>query len=174
MARLHDLKHVDLDNCYWGMATSLWFNGCQHRCIGCWNPITHDIDDNLYIDNDSVVEETLFALDEFGLKKDLSLLGGDPLAPSNIEDTIYILSKIKEQRPETRVLCWTGYRWEQLVNNKFFNRVLPFIDILIDGKYEKELHIEGHKFGSSNQKVVDVKQSLLYNSKVEANENYEE
>ena len=67
MARLHDLKHVDIDNCYWGMATSLWFNGCPHKCVGCYNAETWDIDDNLYIDNDSVVEETLFALDEFGL-----------------------------------------------------------------------------------------------------------
>lgn len=173
MARLHDLKHVDLDNCYWGVSTSLWFNGCPHRCLGCWNIETHDIDSSLERPNKEIIEETLLALDEFGMKKDLTLLGGDPLAPYNLKDLLEILDAVKERRPETRVVCWTGYTWEQL-RHPLQKKVLEHIDILIDGRYEKELHIEGHKFGSSNQRVIDVKKSLEGHEVVEAPENYED
>jgi len=172
MARLHDLKHVDLDNCYWGISTSLWFNHCPHRCVGCWNAETWDKNEDLEMSNESVIEEVLLALDEFGMEKDLTLLGGDPLSPFNVKDLVEILQGVKLKRPHTRVLCWTGYRWEQLVNNKVLGAALPYIDILIDGKYEQGLHVEGHKFGSSNQMIIDVKQSLLTGEKVIAPENY--
>ena len=173
MARLHDLKHVDIDNCYWGMATSLWFNGCPHKCVGCYNAETWHIDDKLDRPNQEVIDETLVALDEFGVKKDLTLLGGDPLSVFNLADLIEILVAIKEARPETRVLCWTGYTWKQLQNGTHRN-VLKYIDILIDGRYEKDLHVEGHKFGSSNQKVIDVQASLATGSVVYAPEDYVE
>ena len=173
MARLHDLKHVDIDNCYWGMATSLWFNGCPHKCVGCYNAETWHIDDKLDRPNQEVIDETLVALDEFGVKKDLTLLGGDPLAVFNLADLLEILAAIKEARPETRVLCWTGYTWKQLQNGTHRN-VLKYIDILIDGRYEKDLHVEGHKFGSANQKVIDVQESLAKGSVVYAPEDYVE
>lgn len=173
MARLHDLKHVDIDNCYWGMATSLWFNGCPHKCVGCYNAETWHIDDKLDRPNQEVINETLVALDEFGVKKDLTLLGGDPLAVFNLADLLEILAAIKEARPETRVLCWTGYTWKQLQNSTH-RSVLKYIDILIDGRYEKDLHVEGHKFGSSNQKVIDVQESLAKGSVVYAPEDYVE
>lgn len=172
MARLHDLKHVDLDNCYWGMATSLWFNGCVHFCEGCWNAETWSVDKSLERPNEEIIEETLLALDEFGLKKDLTLLGGDPLAHYNINDAIEILKAVKEKRPETRVVCWTGFTWGQL-RGKAHQEALQYIDILIDGRYVKELHIEGHKYGSSNQLVIDVQKSLELGEIVEAPENYE-
>lgn len=113
------------------------------------------------------------ALEEY-FPKDLSLLGGDPLAPVNIKDTVEILKGILEKRPQTRVLCWTGYTWEQVTNSKILSRALPYIDILIDGRYEKDLHVDGHKYGSTNQKIIDVKVSLKQNKLVEAPENYEE
>lgn len=172
MARLHDLKHVDLDNCYWGVSTSLWFNHCPHRCVGCWNAETWDKDESLEKSNQEVIEEVLIALDEFGMSKDLTLLGGDPLSPFNVKDVKEILEAIKAVRPQTRVLCWTGYRWENLVRNKILGQALPYIDILIDGKYEQGLHVDGHKFGSSNQLVIDVQKSLLTGEKVIAPENY--
>ncbi|WP_079709742.1 4Fe-4S cluster-binding domain-containing protein [Paraliobacillus ryukyuensis] len=171
MARLHQIKHIDIENTYWGYATSLWFNGCSHRCDGCWNSETWERDYSLEIDNQSVINETLVALDEY-FPKDLSLLGGDPLAPYNVNDTKEILESILKKRPSTKVLCWTGYTWEQITNSKILNRALPYIDILIDGKYIKELHVDGHKYGSTNQRIIDVKASLRDNVVVKAPETH--
>jgi len=159
MARLHQLKEIDMDNGYWGFCTSLWFNGCEHRCPGCWNSETWDIDESLEKDNQEIIEETLIGLDKF-FPKDLSLLGGDPLAPANIEDTYEILKGVLEKRPQTRVVCWTGYIYEALIKHGWADKVLPMIDILIDGRYIKQLHIEGKMYGSSNQRVIRMKDSL--------------
>lgn len=108
------------------------------------------------------------------MPKDLTLLGGDPLSPWNIKDVVEILVAVKQARPQTRVLCWTGYTWRQLAGNKMLGSALPYIDILIDGRYEKDLHVDGHKFGSSNQTIIDVQQSLNTGEIVLAPENYKE
>lgn len=163
MARLHDLKHFDSQNTYFGVATSLWFNHCPFHCKGCWNEQTWEKDDSLERPNSEIIAETLLALDEFGLHKDLSLLGGDPLSPLNIFDTLEILKGIKKARPETRVVCWTGFTYERIINKE----VLDYIDILIDGRFVEALKVENYKlYGSSNQRVIDVQKSLAQNKVV--------
>ncbi|UDM72709.1 4Fe-4S cluster-binding domain-containing protein [Vagococcus fluvialis] len=173
MARLHLLRETDLHNCYWGISTSLWFNGCPHKCLGCWNRETWDIDESLEIPNNEVIERTLKALDD-PFPKDLTLLGGDPLMPNaNLDDVVEIVSAIKKARPHTRVLCWTGFRIEPLIKTKKFRAALELIDVLIDGRYEQSLHVTGKKYGSSNQRIIDVKETLKIGKVVIAPENYE-
>lgn len=158
MARLHNLKWIDVENALWGVSTSLWFNSCPHRCIGCWNNETWDKDSSLERDNQDIIEETLQALDSLGLPKYLSLLGGDPLAPENLDDLLEILKGVKDVRPHTKVLCWTGYRYEALRSKKQ-KEVLSYIDVVIDGKFIEALKTEGKLFGSSNQRIIDIKET---------------
>lgn len=160
MARLHLIRETDLHNCYWGISTSLWFNGCPHKCKGCWNTDTWEVDESLYIDNNEVVERSLKALD-YPIKKDLTLLGGEPLMPNgNLEDMIEIVLKIKEKRPDTRVLCWSGFKIEYLMKHNRFSKALDLIDILIDGRYEQSLHVNSKKYGSTNQRIIDVNKTM--------------
>ena len=93
----------------------------------------------------------------------LALLGGDPLSPKNIQDTIYIVKALKEWRPDLNVICWTGFTWEQVSRSKLLKPILEYLDVLIDGRFMLERKIEGRKYGSDNQRVIDVKQSLLDN-----------
>lgn len=172
MARLHLLRETDLHNCYWGISTSLWFNGCPHKCIGCWNSETWEVDKSLEIPNNEVIERTIAALDD-PFPKDLTLLGGDPLMPNgNLEDVVEIVTAVKKSRPQTRVLCWTGFRIEPLLKSKKFKPALELIDILIDGRYERDLHVTGKKYGSSNQRIIDVKETLKTGEIVIAPENH--
>ena len=156
MARLHTIRPLDVANTYWGPAVSLFFNYCPWHCKNCWNSETWEVDESLEIPNDEVVKQVIEALDAEGIKKDISLLGGDPLADLNRPDVQYILEKVLEARPDTRVLCWTGYTWRRC---KDFE-VMKYIDILIDGLYVEKLRVLGKKYGSSNQKIIDVKKSL--------------
>lgn len=173
LARLHLIRETDLHNCYWGVSTSLWFNGCPHKCVGCWNEDTWEIDESLEMPNELIIQRSLEALDK-PIKKDLTLLGGEPLMPKyNLDDTIEIVSAIKKARSHTRVLCWTGFTMEVMMRSKAFRPALELIDIIIDGKYMKDLHIKGKKYGSTNQRVIDVKQSLAENKVVLAPENYD-
>lgn len=140
--------------------------------LGCWNSETWEVDTSLHIPNEEVIERTLKALDD-PISKDLTLLGGDPLMPNgNLEDVIEIVSEIKSKRPQTRVLCWTGFRIEPLLKSKRFKPALELIDILIDGRYEKDLHVDGKKYGSKNQRIIDVPKTLETGEIVIAPENF--
>ena len=173
MARLHLIRETDIHNTYWGIATSLWFNGCPHRCKGCWNNDTWEIDSSLEINNRAVIAQTLMALDD-PISKHLSILGGEPLMPSsNLDDFIEIVSMVKKFRPKTKVLCWTGYRMEYLLKHDKFLKALDLIDVLIDGRYDQSKSITGKKYGSTNQRVIDVQKSLYIKEVCLAPENYE-
>lgn len=164
MAYLHQIKKYDMENSWKGASVSLWFNACPHRCPGCWNEETWERNETLYQDNDQVIQEVKNGLGEGAFKLNtLALLGGDPLSPKNIQDTIYIVKALKEWRPDLKVICWTGFTWEQVTRNNRLKAVLPFLDVLIDGRFMLERKIEGRKYGSDNQRVIDVKQSLLDN-----------
>lgn len=163
MARLHDIKEVDLENTYWGVATSLWFNHCPHHCFNCWNEETWGIDEGLEVPNDEVIKKTLHYLDSYGMKKELTLLGGEPFSPYNVKDLAYILSEIKKARPETRVLSWSGYEFHVLKRSKYMREALKFVDVIVCGRYIDEWNCHGQNkmYGSENQYVVDVQASLF-------------
>lgn len=156
MARIHEIRKFDVVNTYWGPAVSIFFNFCPHKCKGCWNEETWKFNPDLHVPNETIVKEVIEALDAEGVHKDLSLLGGEPLASKNREDMLYILQKVLEARPETKVLCWTGYTWNQVKDLE----IMQYIDVLIDGRYVQELRVLGKKYGSSNQRIIDVKASL--------------
>lgn len=159
--RLQYLKTYDQENTMGqGASVSLWFNGCSHQCPGCFNQETWEFDETLEVPNKEVVNRVMDALDGPARLNTLTLLGGDPLNPRNVMDMIEIVSEIKNRRPDTQVVCWTGFTWRQVVNSKLLAPALEYIDVLIDGRYERELTVKGKPFGSSNQKVIDVPKSL--------------
>lgn len=162
MARLHTIKAVDIENTFWGVSTSLWFNYCPHRCFNCWNEDTWDLNADLQIDNAEIVAHTLTALDSYGLAKDLTVLGGEPFAASNIEDLIYILQEIKHHRPHTRVLAWSGYEYYILKRHWLMSQALSYIDVIVCGRYIDEWNCanQGKMYGSDNQYIVNVSKSL--------------
>ena len=78
----HNITHNDMLNGD-GLRTVLWVSGCSHKCPGCQNPQTWDI--NSGIPFDEKAKEEIFV----SLKNDwidgLTLSGGDPLHPNNYE-----------------------------------------------------------------------------------------
>jgi anaerobic ribonucleoside-triphosphate reductase activating protein len=98
----------------------------------------------------------------------LTLLGGDPFEPENQRALLLFLRKVRAAYPEKDIWTYTGYTWEQLISGT--HRVsmpetvemLSLIDILVDGPF-----IQGKKdirlrfCGSENQRVIDVKRSLV-------------
>ena len=161
MAYLHQIKKYDMENSWKGASVSLWFNSCPHHCRGCWNRKTWERDESLYQDNDRVVQEVKESLGQgvFQLNT-LALLGGDPLSPRNIQDTVYIVKALKEWRPDLNVICWTGFTWEQVVGSKLLKPILEYLDVLVDGRFMIDRKIEGKKYGSDNQRAIDVQRTL--------------
>ena len=78
--------------------------------------------------------------------------------PNNIEGTTKLAKAFKEKYPDKSIWAWSGFKFDEDLKDK---EVMNYIDVLVDGQYKDELHDFTLKWrGSSNQRVIDVKESL--------------
>ncbi len=139
-----------------GIRVSIFMQGCTFNCKNCFNQETHDFNGGKEFTDDTI-EEVLNLCDNDTIKG-LSILGGEPLHPKNIEGTTKLSKKFKEKFPNKNLWIWTGFLFDKDLKDK---EVLNYVDVLVDGQYEDELHDPKLKWkGSSNQRVIDVPQSL--------------
>lgn len=139
-----------------GVCVSVWLQGCPHRCKGCHNPEAWDFEGGTLYNQDMVIFEILKLIEENNIKRNLSILGGEPLCPENADFVLYLTKVVKNVHPEIKIFCWTGYNIEEL-DTKY----LKYIDTLIDGKFELDKRDITLKFrGSMNQRIINVKDYL--------------
>ena len=157
--RYHNITKADMLNGE-GLRVVLWLAGCSHHCHACQNPITWDANDGLIFDE--AAKKEIF--DE--LEKDwcsgITFSGGDPLYLGNREELSSLMMEIKEKFPDKNIWCYTGYTWEELMKESSDKlELLHYLDILVDGRFllaKKDLTLQFR--GSSNQRIIDVPQSL--------------
>lgn len=140
-----------------GVSVSLWVQGCPHHCPGCHNSEQWNFEGGKYINNQLLIEEIFTALTENGIQRNFSVLGGEPLAPQNINDTWEILWHVKRKFPNIKTYVWTGYTLEELYKlyESSKETLLENVDVLIDGRFElKQRDITLKLRGSSNQRIL--------------------
>lgn len=148
-----------------GVRVSLFVSGCTHHCKGCFNPETWSFDAGKPFDS----EAKQLIMDHMAKSyvSGLSLLGGEPMEPSNAEALIPFVQEIREKFPNKDVWAWTGYLFENLTD-KNQQDLLKLLDFIVDGKFEEVNKKVGLKFrGSSNQRLIDVQTSLSTGSLAE-------
>ena len=147
-----------------GVRVSLFVSGCTHHCPDCFNSETWDFNYGKPFTDDTI-NEILLALGPDYIEG-LSLLGGEPFEPQNQAGLLQLVRKFKSEYPNKNIWCYTGYLFENILNGKVgdkptANELLSYIDILVDGRFVKDLKNLSLKFkGSSNQRIIDVKKSL--------------
>ena len=142
-----------------GYSVSLFLQGCPHRCKGCFNSDTWDFDGGQVINNSDVIEEIIEAIQDNGIIRNFSVLGGEPLCPENRADVAELVAAIRQSFPEIAIYTWTGYLFEDLKdeNDKDLESIFDNIDILIDGPYkEDERDITLPLRGSRNQRIIQM------------------
>ena len=148
------IRKMDLSNGP-GVSESIFMQGCQFHCKNCFNKETWDFNGGKEFTEETI--NKVLELSEKDEVKGLSILGGEPMHPVNIEGTTKLAKAFKEKFPEKDIWAWSGFRYEDLKDKE----VLKYIDVLVDGTYKDELHDPTLKWkGSSNQRVVDIKKSL--------------
>mgnify|MGYP004542278473 FL=1 len=153
--RYNKIRKMDISNGP-GIRVSIFMQGCTFNCKNCFNKETHDFNGGKEF-TDEVIEKVI-KLAEPDEIKGLSILGGEPLHPKNIEGTTKLAKKFKSVYKDKTIWLWTGFLFDK--NLKDFE-ILNYIDVLVDGVYKDELHDFRLKYrGSSNQRVIDVKKSL--------------
>lgn len=150
----HNITHSDMLNGD-GLRVVLWVAGCEHHCPGCQNPETWDEEDGL------VYDQAAWQEIEEELKKDyisgITFSGGDPLHTKNRGQVIAIAGYIKKMFPGKTVWVYTGYRWEDVKDIPG----IEYVDVLVDGRFIQSMADVTYPWaGSTNQRVIDVKNSL--------------
>lgn len=177
MAKYLAIKDNDIDNGP-GLRVSVWFSGCPHKCRGCHNPESWDETQGKEFGNDTI-DYIINLLEQDGIVQGLSILGGEPLAPYNIDATIDLISEVRKRKPNTSIYLWTGYEIEQIHEiyeahgiptmehsllgyNRTYDNILELldVDVIIDGKYSELLKVNDKLRGSSNQRIIKHRESL--------------
>ena len=93
-------------------------------------------------------------------------MGGEPFEPQNQRALLPLLRKFRERYPQKSVWCYSGYTLETDIlagraHCEATDEMLSFIDVLVDGEFveeKKDLKLQFR--GSSNQRILDVKECL--------------
>lgn len=151
-----------------GIRYVVFTQGCPHHCPGCHNPHTFAFDGGTIADCDEIINDML----SNPLTSGLTLSGGEPFVQP--ATTAYLAKRARENN--LNVITYTGYVFEELLkkaqSDPDVKSLIENSDYIIDGPYlEAYRSLELRFRGSKNQRIIDVKKSLLENKVISINEN---
>lgn len=151
-----------------GIRTSLFVSGCTNKCPGCFNAEAQDFSYGQKYTRKT--KKFILGQIEKPYIVGLSILGGEPLH----QDTIGILQLIDlcegVHRLNKNIWLWTGCVWENIFSQNANTtdvarkELIKHCDIVVDGPFieaQKDLTLAFR--GSSNQRIIDVKESIKQN-----------
>ena len=138
-----------------GVCVSFFVQGCPHHCPGCFNEETWDFHGGVPY-TPEVKWNIIKAIAANNINRNFSILGGEPLAPQNIDMTWEVIDAVRHAYPNIEITLWTGYTYEELMVQPSENllNILNTINILVDGPFiEKEKDLSLQLRGSRNQRI---------------------
>ena len=141
-----------------GIRDVLFVQGCTHYCKGCHNPKTWNTDGGTEIAEKELVKQFLDS------PNDITISGGEPLLQLDEVLTFMLYTRLHSNK---RFWLYTGYKYEDIPKH-WLLALSPYVDVLVDGRYEEDKRDLTLQFrGSSNQRLIDLKKSLLEDKIVE-------
>ena len=160
-----DIKPNDVINGK-GICVSLFVSGCENYCEDCFNKETWNFNYGQKFTNKNM-DYILECIPKNNTMRNFSVLGGEPLHKKNIITVLEILKEVKDKYPNITTYVWTGYLFEDLLK-EYKKYIFKDIDILIDGKFEKDKKDLRLKLrGSSNQRIIDIQKTLKEDKVIE-------
>ena len=145
-----------------GVSTVLYISGCKHNCRGCHNPDTHDFDHGISV-TDDVIKKINKEIKKRPFINTIVFSGGDPMYSAH--DVSILLDKL--DKTNKKIWCYTGFTFEEILDNKEQFELLKKCDVLVDGLFKKDLKDITLAFrGSRNQRVIDIQETLKHPSKI--------
>lgn len=178
--RYASIRSLDISNGE-GVGVSLFVQGCPFHCKNCFNSDTWDFNGGKEWTKE--IKDKFMKLIDRSYIKRISFLGGECLAEQNLNEVLKLIQEIRISFPEKTIWLYTGYEWNQIMNIKvtqpFFScqnleskiqnvlkrqEIIKMCNVVVDGEYIDEQRDITLKWrGSSNQRVIDVEQSLAQN-----------
>lgn len=157
--RYNTIVECDVVNAM-GVSSSLFFQGCSHRCNGCFNPETWDFEGGEELTEE--VKERYKELCSKSYITSIALLGGDPLQQPK-EELICFLEELRELNKP--IIVWTGYRFYDIMNNRDLLDIVSRVDYIIDGEYIDSQRDTTLKLrGSRNQNIWKREKGVWVNT----------
>ena len=145
-----------------GIRLSIYCSGCDLHCKGCHNQEAWDF--NQGTDYKELLDEIISELEK-SYYKGITFCGGEPLNPKNVDGFLEIAKLIKEKLPTKDIWCYTGYEWEDVKDLE----IMKYIDVAVVGPFileQRDISDDNRWRGSKNQRVIDVRMSLAFNTKL--------
>ena len=141
----------------------LYTQGCPIHCEGCHNQSTWDFNGGKEFNQEHM--KLILDLCNKDYIVGLSILGGEPLISSNFQDLASLVKQFKIRYPNKTIWLWTGFDFINLLKtyreNNWFHTIIENLDVVVDGKFKEDLKDPHLKYrGSSNQRVIDVKETF--------------
>lgn len=155
------IRKMDISNGE-GVRVSLFVQGCSFHCKNCFNQETWDFNGGKEFTTAEI--QKIIELANKDYIAGLSVLGGEPLHPNNIESVSMLCQYFKFKYPKKSIWVWTGFKYEDILKMGKNYNIFGYIDVLVDGQFEedkKDLTLKWR--GSANQRVIDCKKSLAEN-----------
>ncbi|WP_108650157.1 anaerobic ribonucleoside-triphosphate reductase-activating protein [Dongshaea marina] len=158
MSHYHKYYPLDVVNGP-GTRCTLFLSGCEHQCKGCYNQSTWRPDSGKPV-TQTLLDQIINDLQDSRIpRRGLSLSGGDPLHPANLETVLKLVQRVRSECPGKDIWLWSGYRLRELSSRQ--QQVVQYIDVLIDGKFESGLAEPNLQWrGSRNQQIHHISPSL--------------
>lgn len=168
------IREIDITNGE-GVGVSLFVQGCNFHCPGCFNQETWDFNGGKEWTDETT--EKFFQLINKPYIQRVSFLGGEPLADENVGMIATLIGTIKSYFPDKKVWVYTGYNFDDIWkfnDNKQIKDMTLFefqrcdvictADILVDGRFRLDLQDINHKeikfAGSTNQRIINLPETL--------------
>ena len=145
-----------------GLRVVLFVSGCSHHCEGCQNPQTWDHRAGKKFD-DKAIDKIFYYLSKDYIAG-ITLSGGDPLNDNNTKDILDLCKKIKSKYNNKTIWLYTGYTYEEVLEDSTRKEIMNYIDVMVDGRFDKNLLDVNYPWaGSTNQRIIDVNKSIKNN-----------
>lgn len=147
-----------------GVNTTIFFSGCTFRCPGCFNKDAQDFNYGEEYTKD--VEDRLIEYAKDIHVSGVCILGGEPFQQDL--DVLYELVRRIKTEVNKPIHIWSGYTWEELIGDYKKVAILGQCNTLVDGRFDigsKDLNLKYR--GSSNQRVIDIRKSLIKDEAIE-------
>jgi anaerobic ribonucleoside-triphosphate reductase activating protein len=169
---IHQIIECDTANGS-GQRVTVFVSGCRKNCPECHNKPGQDFSCGYPMD-DKLIDQIFQPIRDYGIwYEGLTIMGGDPDEIENQNPVLYLIKRFKKEFPDKTIWMYTGDVFEDIrpggpLNTPELSEILRNIDVLVDGCFIIALKDIRLNFrGSSNQRIIDVKQSLETGSVVE-------
>lgn len=148
-----------------GVRVVIYVSGCLHNCKGCHNPTSHSFTAGQRF-TEELEDEIISYIKKTPFISGLTMSGGDPMYSAK-EITPFI-KRLKQEIKDITVWIYTGFDYEDILENSEMFELLSLCDVLVDGEFILEQRDMTLSYkGSRNQRIIDIQKSLKSNTVVE-------